>query len=215
MLVAGEQTAGRGRLARRWESPAGASVAMSLAVEPKQTGEHWGWLSLLAGVAVASAIDELAPDEVGVGLKWPNDVLIGGKKLCGILSERIDHDGRAFAVVGIGINLALEEAELPVAHATSLALAGFDCSTTQVVAGVLKHFAELFRIWERDGHLRDAYVERCTSIGADLTITLPDGARVDGTGIGVDTTGALIVETAHGPRTYSVGDVVHATISRA
>lgn len=186
---------------------------MSLSVAPTVPADQWGWLSLLAGVAVAGAIDDLAPEGVQVGLKWPNDVLIEGKKVCGILSERIEIDGKAFAVVGIGINLAMKENELPVPHATSLGLQGFECSTTDVVAGVMRRFAQHFREWEACGHLRESYVARCTSIGAPLTITVPDGTKIEGTGVGVDTTGAIIVETPDGPRSYSVGDVVHASLA--
>lgn len=212
ILVAGEQTAGRGRLARAWESPAGSSVAMSLSVEPTQPIDRWGWLSLLAGVAVAEGIRACAPG-LDVGVKWPNDVLIAGRKVCGILSERVERDGRAFAVVGIGINVSLTREQLPVPTATSLALEGVEVEMEDLVAEVCAAFAMRLREWDRDGHLRDAYEAVSASIGAELTITLPGGALRAGRGVGVAEDGAILVESERGVEAFNVGDVVHATLA--
>jgi BirA family transcriptional regulator, biotin operon repressor / biotin---[acetyl-CoA-carboxylase] ligase len=213
VLVAGGQTAGRGRLARTWVSPAGASVSMSLLLEPAQPVDRWGWLSLLAGLAVSSALEELAPDGASVALKWPNDVLLDRGKVCGILSERIEGPAGARAVVGIGINLTLSRDQLPVPTATSLALAGFDVTPTEVVAGVLRWFEHFFRRWEADGTLRDEYVARCASIGTPLTISVRGDAPTRGVGHGVDDDGHLQVRTDRGIETFAVGDVVHARLA--
>ncbi|NLE97358.1 MAG: biotin--[acetyl-CoA-carboxylase] ligase [Propionibacterium sp.] len=213
VLIAGEQTAGRGRMARSWESPAGSSVAMSVLLEPEQGWEAWGWLSLLAGCAVSAALEELAPEGVDVALKWPNDVLVDGGKVCGILSERIEHPAGARAVVGMGINLSLRRDELPVPHATSLALAGYTAGAEDVVVAVLEHFERYYNFWERDGTLREAYTARCASIGAELTISIAGEAPKPGVGRGVDDDGRLIVETADGLETFAVGDVVHARLA--
>ncbi len=218
VLVAGEQTAGRGRLTRQWASPAGASVSMSMLLTPTQPAARWGWLSLLAGLAVADALGELAPAEVSVGIKWPNDVLLEapgrhGGKVCGILSERIEHRSGARAVVGLGINLTLTEAQLPVPTATSLALMGFETSADLVVAGVLRHFARHWGAWERGESLRDVYRERCLSLHTPLTVTPTGQAPITGTGVDVDEDGCLQVQTPQGLQTFAVGDVVHARLT--
>lgn len=97
-----EQRAGRGRMDRTWVAPPGTSLAFSMLLEPRPALPQWGWLSLLAGMAVHAAIDDLAPEPGRVQLKWPNDVLIDGRKVCGILSERVEHPDGARAVIGIG-----------------------------------------------------------------------------------------------------------------
>lgn len=211
-LVAMEQTAGRGRLDRQWVSPRGASISLSMLLKPRPEFQHWGWLSLLAGMAVASAVAELAPEPSRVTLKWPNDVLIGGRKVCGILSERIERPDGARAVVGLGINVTLTEDELPVPTATSLALEGIATDQSRVVAGVLNHFARLYSAWQARGSLREEYQARCSSIGAQLSVVVDGAHTVEGTGRGVDGFGRLQVATAQGLQTFAVGDVIHARL---
>lgn len=211
-LVAMEQTAGRGRLDRQWVSPRGASISLSMLLKPRPEFQHWGWLSLLAGMAVSSAIAEVAPDPSRVTLKWPNDVLIGGQKVCGILSERIERPDGARAVVGLGINVSLRRDELPVPTATSLALEGIPTDQGRVVAGVLNHFARYYAGWQLRGSLREEYEARCSSIGAQLSIMVDGVHTVEGTGRGVDAFGRLQVATAQGLQTFAVGDVVHARL---
>jgi len=132
VLAADEQTAGRGRLGRRWVSPAGTAVAVSVLLRPPVEESSWTWLPLLAGLAVSDALRELAPSLATV-LKWPNDVLTaagttdGEAKLAGILSEHVGPGGadRPGVVVGIGLNVTVPAASFPPdAHATSLAAAG-------------------------------------------------------------------------------------------
>lgn len=213
VLVAGEQTAGRGRRARQWVSPPNTSISMSLLLAPAQPVENWGWLSLLAGLAVADALEELAPEPGRVELKWPNDVLIGGGKVCGILSEHVPTRCGSRAVVGMGINVGLEAHQLPVAGATSLLLEGWPQDHAAVVAAVLRHFQRHFRQFEAAGHLRGEYAARCASIGTPLTITVTEDQVVHGTGHGVDASGCLQVATAGGIRSFAVGDVVHASMT--
>lgn len=214
VFVASEQTAGRGRLDRTWASPAGASIAMSLLLKPEPAFQHWGWLSLLAGMAVSAAVTELAPEGVDVSLKWPNDVLVDGLKVCGILSERVENPDGARAVVGIGINVSLTRDQLPVPASTSLALAGIPADPSQVVALVCNHFSWFYATWSESGSLRDLYEARCASMGAELTITVDESHRVHGIGKGVDEYGRLVVTTREGERTFAVGDVVHARLAR-
>jgi len=214
VVVASEQTAGRGRLDRTWASPPGASVAMSLLLQPQPSWERWGWLSLLAGMAVAGGVGDPAPQGGGAGIQRPNDVLIRGRKVCGILSERVEHPTGPRAVVGIGINLTLTEDELPVPTATSLALEGFPSDGEAVVTGVLSHFERHYATWQRNGTLHDAYAAQCASVGAELSITVDKDHRIHGRGYGVDDLGRLQVSTPTGMQTFAVGDVVHARLRR-
>lgn len=215
VLVSSEQTAGRGRLDRQWASPPGTSLSMSLLLRPEPPFPQWGWLSLLAGMAVSSAVHGLAAEagvSLDIGLKWPNDVLVRGLKVCGILSERIEHATGARAVVGIGLNVAQSAAELPVPTATSLALEGLPVDQSRLVAAILTEFERHYRSWQRRGSLRAEYEARCASVGAPLTVVLDD-RRIQGTGRGVDDLGRLQVTTATGVETFAVGDVVHAKLT--
>lgn len=210
VLVAGEQTAGRGRLDRSWISPPGSSISISMLLQPVPEFLRWGWLSLLTGMAVASALTEIAPDPSLVQLKWPNDVLIGGRKVCGILSERVEHPTGARAVVGVGLNLELRAEDLPVPTATSLSLEGFSVDRDHIVAGFLRHMERYYSLWQESGSLAQEYRDRCSSVGAELTITVAPDVVVQGRGHGVDEFGRLQVSTDAGLQTFAVGDVVHA-----
>ncbi|MDO5068028.1 MAG: biotin--[acetyl-CoA-carboxylase] ligase [Propionibacteriaceae bacterium] len=215
VLVAWEQTAGRGRLDRSWVSPPGASVAMSMLLVPQQPFERWGWLSLLAGMAVREALEEIAPRAGRVQLKWPNDVLIDGRKVCGILSERVEHPDGARAVVGLGINIAMNEAELPVDTATSLRIAGFPEERREVVAGVLAHFETFYRRWQASGDVREEYRRLCSSVGAELRIVVDRGCSIPGIGHDIDQHGRIVVATDQGLKSFAVGDVIHARMQEA
>ncbi|MGO4956010.1 biotin--[acetyl-CoA-carboxylase] ligase [Luteococcus sp. Sow4_B9] len=211
VLVSEEQTAGRGRFERRWETPAGAALAYSLLLRPERPALDWGWLSLLAGMSVATGVERATGAAPGrVELKWPNDVLVDGRKLCGILSERVETaPGRAAAVVGVGINVSLSADELPVPTATSLALAGLAQDKAAVLAEILREFARLFELWERDGQVHDEYEARCASVGAPLRVILDEQTTVLGIGHSVDEWGRLVVRTEQGLQAFSAGDVFH------
>lgn len=183
-------------------------------LQPQPEFPRWGWLSLLAGMAVASALTDIAPDPSRVQLKWPNDVLIDGGKVCGILSERVEHRSGARAVVGLGLNVELERHELPVPTATSLSLEGFPVDRERIVAGVLGHMELYYLQWQQTGSLEAAYRSQCTSVGSELTITVAPDIVVQGRGHGVDEFGRLQVSTPTGVRTFSAGDVVHARLHR-
>ncbi len=181
-------------------------------LQPAPDLTRWGWLSLLTGMAVSSTLADIAPDPTLVQLKWPNDVLIDGGKVCGILSERVEHPAGARAVVGVGLNLELGPEELPVPTATSLSLQGFAVDRDQVVAGFLRHMERYYTLWQGSGSLAAEYRARCSSVGAELTITVAPDVVVRGRGHGVDEFGRLQVATSSGVRTFAVGDVVHARL---
>src|SRR5215204_7339169 len=122
VLITDYQSAGRGRQGRTWTAPPGSGIAMSILLRPDGIDpRRWTWLSLLAGLAVADGVRRVA--NLPAVLKWPNDVLVAGRKVCGILSERVDTSQGPACVVGVGINVSIEEDQLPVPSATSLTLA--------------------------------------------------------------------------------------------
>lgn len=227
VLVAEAQTAGRGRMGRRWVSPPRAGLTFSVLLRPYGVpAALLGWVPLLTGAAVAAALPTVAP--VTPRLKWPNDVLVGSAKLGGILAER---SGSA-VVVGIGINVRQHKAELPDG-ATSLRLetaaavadgaapngaaAALADLRARVLVAVLAAMSERYLAWrdqfspgdaEASG-LRREYLGRCTTLGREVTVTLPGGKAITGTAVGVDWAGRLEVNSAHGVVPVSAGDVVH------
>ena len=214
VLVAEHQTAGRGRLDRAWTSPPGAGLTFSVLVEPAGVPpEYWPWVPLLAGVAVAEGVRRVT--EVDASLKWPNDVLVGDRKLAGLLAERVEAPNASLAVVGVGLNVTLRAAELPTAEATSLALEkAATTDRTVVLREVLRVFDRLFREWLREGGdpragLRESYLRRCSTLGRRVRVALPAGGGLVGEAVRVDDHGRLVVRTDAGEQVVGAGDVVH------
>lgn len=227
VLVAEAQTAGRGRMGRRWTSPPRAGLTFSVLLRPYGVpAALLGWVPLLTGTAVAAAVKAAAA--VDTSLKWPNDVLAAGAKLGGILAER---SGSAI-VAGIGVNVYQRRPELPEDRATSLLLetaatkeaaAEADGGTTRpdlrtrVLVAVLAALSDRYLAWrdqfspgdaEASG-LRQEYLGWCATLGREVTVALPGGKEVAGTAEGVDWAGRLQVKTASGAVAVSAGDVVH------
>lgn len=192
VVVAEEQTEGRGRLDRSWTSPARAGLTFSALVRPSSVD---GWIPLLAGLAVADAIREHC--ELDAVVKWPNDVLIGGHKVCGLLAEVSGQD----VAVGIGINVSTREDELPYPQATSLALAGAAITDREtLLKAVLRQLTRVF-----DERPFASYRERCSTVGERVRLELPRDAVVEGVAEAVDDQGRLVIMGA----AYAAGDVVH------
>lgn len=203
------QTAGRGRLDRAWESPAGSGVIVSVLLRP--TGipaGRWVWLPLLVGLAVDATVHECGVES---GLKWPNDVLVDGRKLAGILLERIDTPLGAAAIIGVGLNVSLRRDELPVDTATSLALEGAEVTDrTVVLRAFLRNLEALYRAWSAAGGdpasgIRESYVRRCVTLGTRVRVSLPDGDALEGQATGIDDLGRLLVDG----QAISAGDITH------
>lgn len=222
VLVAEEQTAGRGRLERRWTAPPRSGLFYSALLRPRGVPiARYGWMPLLAGVATAATLSRVA--EVEVGLKWPNDLLVtvGGeeRKLGGILTDL----AAGALVPGIGINVTLREEELPVPTAGSLLLAGAAVTDRgTLLRALLRDFAELYREWSaaagdpRASGLLDAYAARCTTVGRTVRVQLPGDREVTGEAVAVDTEGRLVVRAPDGAeQPVGAGDVVHVRPSRA
>jgi BirA family biotin operon repressor/biotin-[acetyl-CoA-carboxylase] ligase len=209
VVVAEAQTGGRGRLDRQWQSPPRAGVLLSALLRPGVDPATWPLVPLLAGLAVSEAV--LAVGQVDVGLKWPNDVMVDGRKLGGILTERV---GDA-VVVGIGINVSTRQAELAIDTATSLALVGGSTDREILVKEVLRALGRRYRAWHDTAggatSVIPAYRERCGTIGQQVEVSLPGGDVVVGVATGIDDDGRLVVrEDASGAETgWFVGDVRH------
>jgi BirA family transcriptional regulator, biotin operon repressor / biotin---[acetyl-CoA-carboxylase] ligase len=214
VLVADHQSAGRGRLDRTWVTPPGSALTFSALLDPGPVPvARWPWLPLLVGIAVAEGVRRVG--EVDCTLKWPNDVLVGDRKLAGILVERVERSAGAVAVVGVGLNVSMTEQELPVPTATSLELEGAATTDrTVVLREVLRSLEALFVQWRADlgdasRGLVDSYVRRCGTLGRQVRVDLPDGEQLSGVATGIDTDGRLEVRTPEGPRILGAGDVVH------
>jgi BirA family biotin operon repressor/biotin-[acetyl-CoA-carboxylase] ligase len=164
---------------------------------------RWPWLPLVTGVAVADGLRAAAGIEAAV--KWPNDVLIDDRKVCGILAERVDDA----AVIGMGINTTLTEDELPVTTATSLALAGSQASTTEVVLGVLTELEQAFRRWVEGADLQAWFEQHCATVGRQVRVLQSSEIAVEGLAVGIDEWGRLRVRTPAGERAFAAGDVQH------
>jgi BirA family biotin operon repressor/biotin-[acetyl-CoA-carboxylase] ligase len=144
--------------------------------------------------------------EAQVQLKWPNDVLVKGKKVSGILSELIPR--LQSVVVGAGINLTLDESELPISQSTSLALEGWSQSPDDFLASYLANLKVLINDFDAaQGSVR----EECTTIGLEVRAIFPDGTEKLGTAIGIDNDGRLLIseQTSETLLAVSAGDIEH------
>lgn len=215
VLVADRQTAGRGRRGRQWLSWEGASLTFSLLWRFAPGTPAPAGLSLAAGLALARALEQLGVE--GVQLKWPNDVLVHGDKLAGILVELLPMRGRPpAAVIGIGLNLRLPaDAAIPeqagvadLAGALGGALAGEPPSRPALLAAILGEFHRLFETYAAAGFpaLRGAWEQR--NAFADLPVAIRgESATLYGTCAGVDDDGALLLRTVDGVQRVLAGDV--------
>jgi BirA family biotin operon repressor/biotin-[acetyl-CoA-carboxylase] ligase len=212
VVVAEHQTAGRGRLDRVWEAPARSALTFSVLLRPTAPTRSWPWLPLLVGYAVDKA---LKADGYDAGVKWPNDVLIGDRKVAGILVERVETDTGPAAVVGVGLNVGMTAGELPVPEATSLAVeSGSAPDRTGVLLAVLQTLWEAYATWQTGGdlagmRLAESYAAACVSIRRLVRVELPSGEVLVGRAVEVDPGGRLVVETSEGQRAVGAGDVIH------
>lgn len=214
LVTTDHQSAGRGRLDRGWQSPRAAGIAVSVLVRPTAVpAARWPWLPLLTGMAVLESLRATA--RVESVLKWPNDVLVGGRKIAGILLERVESATGPAAVIGVGLNVSMREDELPVPGATSLLLAGAHTTDRSVlVRSYARTFEPLYRAWAAaDGDpavgIQAAYARRCSTVGQTVRVTLPGGRMLEGDAVAVDASGRLVVETVDGSRSLSAGDITH------
>ena len=216
VLVAGFQTAGRGRSGRDWLAPAGSSLFVSVLLKPSAiAANRFSWIPLLAGLAMAKTVKDFLPNKK-VSLKWPNDVMVESNKISGVLSELLpDLSG---VVVGAGLNIQQTKTELPIETATSLAIEGnSDASLDNVLAGYLRNLKDLYQRWAAangdavQSGLRKQVIESCSTLGLSVKAILPGEQDLLGKAVGIDDTGRLILQPDSGAEVVAVaaGDIVH------
>ena len=198
--VAEAQTAGRGRRGRSWISPPGENLYFSILLRPQAEASHVAMITLLMAVAVTQGVRELGLD---AKIKWPNDVVVNGKKICGILTEMYQSaDGSFFLVIGTGINVNQKEFPEEVKKtAGSLALeAGADVDREELLASVLKHFSDCYdsflETMDLSG-LKELYESFLVNKDRVVEVLDPRGAW-KGTAVGIEKTGELLVQKEDG-----------------
>ncbi|MGN7860930.1 biotin--[acetyl-CoA-carboxylase] ligase [Microbacterium sp. 22303] len=215
VILTENQVAGRGRLDRVWTTPAGSALALSVLLRvPAIPMAERGWIPLAAGLAMADAIAAQLPDRE-VGVKWPNDVLVGERKICGILAEAIGSDA---VIVGSGVNTAMTVEQLPVSTATSFAVEGAQADLDLLVAGYLARLDGWIEALAEHGSavasgLRDAVSARCVTLGRTVRVMLPGGAELVGEAIGLGEDGCLIVDAEGVEHRIAAGDIVHLRLA--
>ena len=206
VVVAEHQFLGRGRLDRTWTSPPRAGLTFSVLLRPTVPPSVRAWVPMLLAAVASEALSDRC--DLDVVLKWPNDLLVAGRKVGGVLAEST---GDA-VVVGFGINVALRPGELPRDDATSLAIeTGGVVDRAPVLLVLLRAMGPAYVSWSGDaGEAAERYRRRCDTVGRQVRVTLPGDRSLDGEATGVDTAGRLVVTSADGTETaVSAGDVVH------
>ncbi|WP_218125470.1 biotin--[acetyl-CoA-carboxylase] ligase [Glycomyces harbinensis] len=209
VLIAEEQSAGRGRLDRQWTSPAGAGLTMSFLLRPTLPREQWGTLSIVTAVALRETLAAVCG--VDAKLKWPNDVLVEGRKVCGILAQV---EGGA-VIVGAGLNVSLTDEELPVPTGTSLLIAGAtELDRATIAADFLARVGALYAAWNERGPAAviESWRRNSDTLGRLVAVSFPNGRKLSGRAVGIDAEGCLQIAADGGEgavETVAAGDIVH------
>jgi BirA family transcriptional regulator, biotin operon repressor / biotin---[acetyl-CoA-carboxylase] ligase len=211
-----DQRAGRGRLDRSWTTPPGTALAVSVVVRvPGIPPAQRGWIPLVAGAAMTRAVTEqLRGTGSSAGLKWPNDVLLDGGKVCGILAEGVPGVPNAI-VVGSGVNTRMARADLPVDTAISFAAIGREVDDDRLVADYLAALDEQLRALAAThgdasaSGVRGEVEALCTTLGSDVRVSLPVGSILEGRAVRIDGEGRLVVLAGGVETAVAAGDVVH------
>ncbi|PRC42226.1 biotin--[acetyl-CoA-carboxylase] ligase, partial [Mycobacterium sp. ITM-2017-0098] len=192
VLLAEHQTAGRGRHGRQWSAPPRSQISVSVGVDT--TGvppAAWGWLPLLTGLSVAHTVR--SSYGIDVGVKWPNDVLVGKGKLAGILAEV----SAPVIVVGLGLNVSLTADELPDPNAVSLSMLGHDADRSTLTCSLLQELSSRLRGWRAaggaDAALAADYRAVSTTIGTRVRAVLPNDSEIVGIATDIDDAGRLLI----------------------
>ncbi len=192
VVWAHEQTAGRGRQGNSWTSPVG-NLYMSIIIRPEVEAQYLGQLAFLSAVALYNVLKNIATKNLEVELKWPNDVLLGGKKLSGILIEA--DSSQKWVVIGLGVNVA----SAPMGCA-SLSDMGFQSYTTEILMKKLSdEFEKLVKKWQKQGFgfIRKKWLAHAYNMGKEITVKMGNNIII-GTFRGIDTTGNLLLELPDG-----------------
>lgn len=199
VIIADYQTKGRGRLARNWHSPPAANIYTSIILRPDLEPASVPQISLVAGVAVAELLGEYCPGRVE--LKWPNDVLVGGKKICGILAQmKMTAEMVDFVVVGIGINVNLAKDQFPSDLqdiATSVSLeSGREISRGKLIINLYENLAKWYKKFSQNGFtaVKEKWLELSPMIGRDVQVLFLD-EKITGRAVDLAEDGSLVIQT--------------------
>lgn len=214
VFAAGNQTAGKGRLGRKWSSAPYSGIWYSLLLRPEFPPQMAGVITLTAAVSVVQALEKF---QVPVKIKWPNDILLNGKKLCGILSEmRGDMDHIQWIVVGIGVNLTATAETMPEeirSVATSLAMSGYGkIPQNQLAAEILNAMEENYHLLCKEGFttIRNQWMAYGAFLNEQISVSTIRGQK-EGVFRGIDEDGCLLMETGAGAmERIAAGDVTKA-----
>ena len=212
LIVADEQTQGRGRRGRSWKSPKGTNISMTLILRPDLEPSRASMLTIVMGLSVAQGLKELL--ELPIEIKWPNDAVLNGHKLCGILTEmsaQIDYIN--YVVVGTGINVNLPEIPEDLKEiATSLLIeTGHTVNRAEVIGAVMRAFARNYESFIETGDLsglRDAYNEILANRDRQVRVLDPKDPY-EGVALGINPRGELLVRKEDG----SVSEVYAGEVS--
>lgn len=217
VLVTDDQRSGRGRLDRTWVTPPGAALAASVLLDVARIPlSSRGWVPLVAGAAMARAVGAMLTGTTHTaGLKWPNDVLVDGAKICGILAEGVP-GSRDLLVVGSGVNTHMTSDDLPVRTATSFAALGVAVDEDALLSTYLHALSEqIAALAEARGDavaagLRGEVEALCVTLGREVRALLPDGSEVRGIARRLAGDGSLVIEPLVGQEmVIAAGDIVH------
>ena len=211
VVYAEQQTQGRGRLGRTWQSQPGLNLTFSVVLRPNLPAERMGMIPIAAGLAVAEALDAFVSPLIA-GIKWPNDVLLRGRKCGGILLESRWTGGERVPAVVLGIGINVNQAEFPpeiADGATSLLLeSGRGVARAPLFAAILGKLEErLEGLSKRAAEVRQAYLERMAQLNSEVTLRFSGGDSVCGLAVGLDESGGLVLDTDGVRRVFHSGEV--------
>ena len=202
VITAEYQSAGRGRLDRKFDAEKSSALLFSFYLEPKVKVEIFGYLTLLIGASVTSTINKITKTN-NFKCKWPNDILFGDLKVAGLLAEKTESG----VIVGVGMNISTEKDELPVSHATSVFLAtNALINRNTLLAQILNNLEQDLLSWQGGKDLTSKYRELSATIGKQVRVEMPDGSQIEGAAVDIDETGSLRLDNGE---LITVGDVIH------
>jgi len=210
-IIADEQTEGRGRLQRQWVSPPGAGLYFSILLRPTVRPDKWPLLTLMAAVAVHDTLVETC--NLDLDIKWPNDLLAGSRKICGILAETVESDRGRAVVLGIGINLTSHAfpPDLAVTASSVEEATGTPGNREAILQALIERLARNYKLLHTEGgemQILDAWC-KCSSYASGKLIRVSTGDEtIEGLTRGLEADGALRVETSKGDiKAIRAGDV--------
>ena len=202
VIIAGSQTKGRGRSGKSWESPKGGGIWLSIVIKPDIPLKYASFLTLASGVAVCNVLRKIGVD---AQIKWPNDILINGKKVSGVLTEaKITFNKLDYVVVGIGIDTDVDVEELPESLKEGVTNLNDELKenkpNNEIIALVLNEFEKIYEIFKNEEYekILSQWRNLSATIGSEVTVSQPLGIVIKGYALGINKEGSLILEKDDG-----------------